>query len=40
MSGGDGTIEAKSCPKDYEVTNQGYFYGIRPGCTCSGGMYA
>jgi len=36
----DGKVKETQCPKGYEVTNQGQFYGIRNGCTCSGGEYA
>jgi len=32
--------EAPDCPSGYEITNQAYFYGVNPGCTCSGGQYA
>lgn len=36
----DGEINDKDCPDGYDVTNLAYFYGIQPGCTCSGGQYA
>ena len=38
MSGGE--IDSQKCDSGYEATNEAYFWGIKPGCTCSGGQFA